>query len=84
MITLATAVCDGTQSGDVTSFGKMTRESIGGLSIMKDPTAGSWINLTALPRFGSPTGEFGYLTLGDAASSETKYRLILTDHPSGG
>jgi hypothetical protein len=71
---------DGTQSAEVKEYTMIPRQTDAGLGVVKDPTAGAWVALTAFPNLN----KLGYVTartrLGTRA---TKVRFVITDHPDG-
>ena len=66
---------DGTQ-GDDDTYTYIPTEANAGLGICKDPTAGSFIALTAY------APGLGYLVGKDTEG--VKRRILMTDHPAGG
>ncbi len=81
----------GIQPADVTEFGQAPVQSEAGLGICRDPAAGSFIAMCALPGMFTASGapKFGYLTLrkreADAVVAGTagKIRIPTLDCPDG-
>lgn len=81
----------GIQAADVTEYGQVPVQSEAGLGIVRDPAAGSFIAMCALPGMFTASGapKFGYLSLrkrsAGAAVSGTagKIRIPTLDCPDG-
>lgn len=81
----------GIQAADVGEYGHVPVQADAGLGIVRDPLAGSFIAMCALPGMFTATGapKFGYLEMrkrsaGVAVTGTAgKIRLIATDCPDG-
>lgn len=81
----------GITSDDVTEYGQVPVQSEAGLGIVRDPAAGSFIAMCALPGMFTASGapKFGYLSLRKRSSNAVvagtagKVRIPLLDCPDG-
>jgi hypothetical protein len=76
----------GVDSADQTHYGQAPVQSVAGLSMCRDPLAGSFVAMCSLPGMQTIGGapKFGYITLlkkGQTDTRANKVRLITTDHP---
>ena len=71
---------DGTQSDDVNEYTMVPIQADCSLNVCKDPQAGAWVALTAMPNFD----KLGYVTARTRLNTlATKVRFIIADHPDG-